>query len=122
MSDSWRGYSEADWDRKSLAVIACDGDGGVAVLWTVGPHIEYLRDELGVILPDDLGIGVTPPGLWVCEGVVIGVRHPATLNRLEECDLVFYGVKRPLTEDEWAAVKNYENPWVVEKWLNGEYS
>jgi len=61
----WEGY---DWNTPSKAVVASDGKGCGAVLWTVGPHVAYVLNEVGLNELGDLGLDNCPKGIWIWEG------------------------------------------------------
>lgn len=62
-------YNGYDWERPSKAVVASDGKGSGAVLWTIGAHVNYIvQEELGYMDLGDLGLDSCPLGVHIWEG------------------------------------------------------
>jgi hypothetical protein len=107
----WGGYALGAWDKDSLAVIACDGKGNGAVLWTVGPHVRLEMDEGGLRDLGDLGLDDAPAGvsIWVGRYVTDGGGY---CN--EEADTYPKGGFRAPTDEEWTAIREGRCPWIDE--------
>ena len=52
--------------------------------------------------------------LAVWEGQIVNVTYPSTPDRAEEYDVEYRGTFRPLTDDEWAAVRAGRTAWPKE--------
>ncbi|KKN80002.1 hypothetical protein LCGC14_0335100 [marine sediment metagenome] len=113
--DQWRGEDSDDWDLPSRAVVACDGNGTGAVLWTVGPHLAFEIQECGFVDLADLGLDGAPLGVSIWEGfyTIEGVRP----NDPEDNDSasVPNGEFRAPTDQEWEAIKAGRRPWEGQK-------
>lgn len=106
----WDGYPELAWERDSLAVVACDGHGNGAVLWTVGPHIRFEIHEAGFRCLGDLGLDDAPRGVSVWTGRVRYVGGDGDVEAVTE------GAFRAPTDVEWLAILTNENPWNDQEW------
>jgi hypothetical protein len=105
----WNGFTAAAWEQDSRAVIACNGKGNGAVLWTVGPHIRFEMDEGGLTGLDDLGLDDAPAGVSVWVG-----RYVATGGYPDDGSSDPEGAFRPPTDDEWIAIREGRCPWAEE--------
>ncbi len=61
----WGNY---DFSKPALAVVASDGRGNGAVLWTVGAHLNLEIEEMGLHRLDELWLDDAPLGISVWEG------------------------------------------------------
>lgn len=118
----WPGSPEtaADWKLpyKSLAVVACDGRGHGAVLYTVGPAVACEVENIGGRL-DDIGLDDAPGGISVWAGFYRW--HPGPRECPEDGDSELDGDFRDPTEDEWKAIAQQTCPWTIEDWRTGKY-
>ncbi len=109
-TEPWRGEESDDWDLPSRAVVACDGNGNGAVLWTVGPHVAHELNEAGLSGLDDLGLDDAPHGISVWEGMYVTLPpswpESAGDEGTEPC-----GKFREPTDQEWEAIKASRCPW-----------
>lgn len=116
MTHEWDKYN---WNKLSLAIVASDGAGHGAVLFTAGPHVAFDIHEIGLRDLWDLGLDDAPSGVWVWEGKHVGgdgSRSPEG----DYSDAYLQGTYRPLTDEEWAALKRNECPWSDEEWIEPE--
>lgn len=107
---------ELDWSRPSLALVACDGHGQGCVIYTAGPHVRYMLDEIGPAL-DDIGLDDAPPGISVWKGKTLG-----TKSHDGESDVELVAVDenerfRAPTPNEWLAIEHGACPWNESQWL-----
>lgn len=103
---------ELNWDKPSLAVVACDGDGHGCVLHTVGPHVAFDMREIGRDL-DDLGLDDAPAGISIWEGVTAGGGYAGDGDYH---DTYLSGAFRAPTDDEWKAIREGRCPWNPDDW------
>jgi len=81
-------------------VMACDGE-------IIEQEIEYLSPHLGDLCISD---GDNPDhGIWVWEGTIYGTVSYGC--GIEEYETIAQGEWRHPTEEEWASIKNQEDPW-----------
>lgn len=107
-------WGNMNWGKPSLAVLASNGDDG-CVLFTVGPHVLFDMKESGLGNKlDDLGLSDAPAGLSVWEGTTAG---GGRTFEGDYDDTYLVGTFRPLTEEEWAAVKMGDCPWDNAPWM-----
>lgn len=107
-------YDGLDWERDSLAVIACDGNGNGAVLWTVGTHVKFEMEECGLVQLDDLGLDNAPVGISIWTGKYLWSPGPWECPNDGSTDAV--GTFRPPTDEEWRAIHEARCPWDEEEW------
>ncbi len=88
----------SEWDKPSMALIACDGEGHGCVLETFGPAVPGLNDDTGRGHLDDFGLDDAPKGLSVWIGNLQTWRCGAWG---EEWDAELRGEFRSLTPEEW---------------------
>ncbi len=107
----WGNY---DFSKPSLAVVASDGQGEGAVLWTVGAHLNLEMEEIGLYRLDELGLDNAPLGISVWEGKGVWSRGP--WEHPQDGDMELVGEFRDPTKLEWAFIKDNECPWNDEEW------
>jgi hypothetical protein len=112
----WGGYN---FDMATLAVIASDDDGNGAVLWSVGPHIDLMREELGYHDLERLNLQPESAGIWVWEGR--RVWYPGPYEYPEDGEMLLEGEFRAPTDEEWACIHRNECPWNDDEWLDPKY-
>ncbi|KKN31774.1 hypothetical protein LCGC14_0820580 [marine sediment metagenome] len=100
-----------EWDLPSRAVVACDGNGHGAVLWTVGPHVAHEMNEAGMVELSDLGLDDAPLGVSIWEGVYVTPPAPALQESAGDEGTQPAGKFRPPTDHEWDAIKAGRCPW-----------
>jgi hypothetical protein len=109
-----------DWTKPSRLVVVCDGRGRGSVLWYVGGQAAFEVEENGFYDLEDLGLSSkrkpAPPGISVWEGRWEGSVTPSSPNGPAEYDSWPNGEFRPLTEDEWSAVRAGRCPWNPAEW------
>jgi len=111
---------EPDWEKPSRAVIVYTDRKDGLVLWYVGPHVEMQIDAIGSRDIEDLGFELTDPqadfplGLSVWEGTTTGGRRT---YEGDYDDVYLTGTCRPLTDEEWAAIREGKNPWNPNDWV-----
>ena len=107
-------YNGYDWERESKAVVASDGKGAGAVLWSIGVHVNFAIAELGFMDLGDLGLDDCPLGIHIWEG------HSETRHSDDGEDdwLELVGKFRQPTLDEWEKIKNNTCPWPDNKPLH----
>lgn len=91
-----------------------------AVLWCTKSLADEFRDSRSdnllaydTSLPDD----VEAEGVWVWEGGIFGITYPSTPNGPEEYDVVYRGVFRRPTSEEWAWLFDMDGdpPTIIDK-------
>jgi hypothetical protein len=93
----------------SKAIIACDGKGNGCVLFYIGDGITEEIETGTYCSIDELGLDKAPFGLSVWEGEFVACvdeYEPENYTKPE-------GSFRELTEAEWKAVKDKQNPWTL---------
>lgn len=114
-SDTLRlGYTKADWEGKSKALIAITMVSGWwrgAVLASVGPHILTVIEDVSSIMIDDIVIPDVPSetGLWVWEGR-FHTSHVHTPD-CNEYEAYLVGTWRKATDGEVLAFHNGLDPF-----------
>jgi hypothetical protein len=104
--DELADHVEEDWSKPSKAVVANMGVG--CALWTIGPHVQSMIDNLGHAL-QDLGLDDAPDGISVWEGVLKTVH--IVLPDANEDESWLEGSFREPTEEEWSFIKQNRCPW-----------
>jgi len=96
-------FSDADWAGTSKALVANHADACGVVLHYSGPHIAMEIEEAhcgrGV---EDLGLDTAPDGLSVWEG---RYEWSGPTDPEGEGEMMPEGTFRPLTDQEWEALK-----------------
>lgn len=100
-----------DWKKPSLAVVACEGNGFGCVLYTVGPHVFCLMEDVGRAL-GSIGLDDAPAGISVWEG-----KTESYKSYYGEQDVYLEGEYRDPTPEEWKAIQAGECPWNDAEWL-----
>lgn len=114
--DRWDGYPASAWDKDSLAVVACDGDGQGCVLCAVGPHVRMEIEEAGLTTLSDLGLDDAPKGIAIWVGKYVWFNNSNPFGPDEGSSSEPRGAFRPPTEDEWTAIREGRCPWNDDDW------
>lgn len=101
-----------DWSKSSLAVVAST-DGTGVVLWTAGPHVSSMIEDIGGGL-EEIGLDDAPDGISVWEGGIKTV-HINTPDCNEWESWLDGGFRSP-TDEEWTAIRKNECPWDNQLW------
>lgn len=110
-NDGWNIY---DWKKPSLAVVATGDDEDGWIMWTVGPHVKFDIDEVGLSRRlGDLGIDKdAPAGISIWEGKI-----KTSTSYEGEQDSWLEGSFREPTEEEWSMIRQGKCPWNDDLWL-----
>jgi len=106
-------YGGYDFAKPSLAVVA-SADGRGVVLWHVGGHIAVEFDG-GTMAAEDIGLDPPDGGIWIWEGKLEGGSGPTWYNP-DGDQASLDGKFRPLTDEEWLAIRAGESPWDDREW------
>lgn len=111
-------WSQMDWNKPSLAVVASDGDDSGCILSYAGPALDFERCEGGGLGWDHLcrmGLSGAPEGISIWEGSMV----PETIETPygTDHDAYFEGEFRKPTKEEWESIVAGECPWDVEDWI-----
>lgn len=112
----WSPWGNYNFDKPSKAVIAMDDSGNIALLSTVGPHLQMELQESGLSV-NEIVPEAPNSGIWIWEGTANYYSHYDAYNGDYDsgANIVTHSWRAP-TDGEWAAIKNNECPWDDDDW------